>query len=96
MEPKTNQRTHTFKTSQNLKKLDLGAQWFEFNVLEGPFGHPFFIKFRNRPNLLNCNKHDVKTLLLLFQASHFGIENQLKKFMFFQDAIQDPIFTHFI
>ena len=64
----------------------MGAQWVDFDDLLGPFGHMLFINFRNHPNLLNCNKHGVQTLLLQFQASHFGIENQLK-FMFFQDAI---------
>ena len=55
----------------------------------------FSLNFVSHPNLLNCNKDNVKTLLLPPQAFHLGIENQLK-FIFFQDAIQDPIFYHFI
>ena len=60
----------------------MGAQWLNFGHFLGPFGHPFFIKFRDRPNLLNCNKHGVKTLLLPLQASHFGIENPLTNYGF--------------
>jgi hypothetical protein len=60
----------------------MGAQGLNFGHFLGPFGHPFFIKFLDRPNLLNCNKHCVKTLLLPFQASHFGIENPLKIHVF--------------
>ena len=56
----------------------MAAQRLDFDDFLGPFGHLFFIKFRNHPNLLNCNKHNVKTQLLQFQASYFGIENKLE------------------
>ena len=54
----------------------------------------FFIKFRNHPNLLNCNKHVVKTLLLPLQASHFGIANLLQIHVFSRHAL-GPIFSLF-
>jgi hypothetical protein len=71
----------------------MGAQSLDFDELLMPFGHPFFIKFRDPPNLLNCNKHGVKTQVLL--ASHFGIENPLKIHVFSRHAL-GPIFLYFI
>ena len=72
----------------------MGAQGLNFGHFLGPFGHPFFIKFRDRPNLLNCNKHGVKTLLLPLLASHFGIENPLKIHVFSRHP-PGPIFSSF-
>ena len=91
-EPKTHQKTHPFKTPQNLKKLDHGR--LNFDDFLASFGHPFFIKFRDPPNLLNCNKHGVKTLLLPLLASHFGIENPLKIHVFSRHPL-GPIFASF-
>jgi hypothetical protein len=71
-----------------------GAQGLNFGHFLGPFGHPFFIKFRDRPNHLNCNKHGVKTLLLPLQASHSGIENPLKIHAFSRHAL-GPHFSSF-
>jgi hypothetical protein len=51
----------------------------------------FSSNFATHPNLLNCNKHGVKTLLLPFQASHFGIENPLKIHVF----SRHPLGPHF-
>ena len=73
----------------------MGAQWLDVDHLLGLFGHPLFFNFRDHPNLLNCDKHNAKTILLPLQAFHFGIVNQLK-FMFIQDVLQDPIFSHLI
>ena len=64
------------------KNSTIGTQWFDFDDFGGRFGHPFFIKFRNHPNLLYCNEHYIKTVHLPFQASHFGIENPLKNHRF--------------
>ena len=69
----------------------MGAQGLDFGHLLVPFAHPFFIKFRDRPNLLNCNKHGVKTILLPLQASHSGIENPLKIHVF----SRHPLGPHF-
>ena len=69
----------------------MGAQRLDFNNFWRPFGYSFFIKFRNHPNLLDCNKHGAKTLRLPFQAFHFGIANPY----FFCDTLLDPIFPHF-
>ena len=42
------------------KNATMGAQRLEmYNVLE-PFGHPFFIKIRDHPNLLDCNTSHAK------------------------------------
>ena len=73
----------------------MGAQWLDFDDFLEEFGHPFFIKVRNHPNLVNCNMSPAKLVFYQITALSFGIENPLK-FMFFQDAIQDPIFSHFI
>ena len=69
----------------------MDAQWLDFDELLEPFGHLFFIKFRNHANLVNYNISLAKFICLLHQALNFSIRNQLK-FMFFQDAIYDPIF----
>ena len=58
-----------------------------------PFGHPFFIKLRNHPNLLNCSMSSAKLVFYQIRPLNFGVENPLE-FMFFQDAIQDPMFPH--
>jgi hypothetical protein len=73
----------------------MGAQGLNFGHFLAPFGHPFFIKFRDPPNLLNCNKHGVKTLLLPFVASHFGIENPMKIHVFSRHVL-GPNFPHFM
>ena len=70
------------------------AHWLDDDDLLKPFGHPLFIQFRNHPDLLNCNKHGVQILLLPFQASPFGIENQLK-FLFFSRRDLRPQFFSF-
>ena len=69
----------------------MGAQCLDFDDCLGSFGHPFLIKLRNHPNLLNCNNSTAKLVFHQIRPLNSGIENPLK-FMFFQDAIQDPIF----
>ena len=73
----------------------MGAQGLDLDDLLGPFGRPFSSKFHDRPNLLNCNTHDAKTLLYNFRPFILALKNPLK-FMFFQGAIQDQFFSHFI
>ena len=72
----------------------MGAHRLDLATFLMPFGHPFFIIFRDPPNLLNCNKHGVKTLLLPLLASHFGIENPLKIHVFSRHAL-GPNFSSF-
>ena len=73
------------------KNSTVGAQRLDFDDFLGPFGHPFFFKLSDHPNLLNCSTDNITTLLLQFEGSHFGIEHPLK-LIIFQGAIQDPIF----
>ena len=72
----------------------MGAQWLDFDNFLRPLGHSIFTQFRDPPNLLNCNKHDVKTLILQFQAHYFGIEDQLQIHVFSRHA-PGPIFYSF-
>ena len=69
----------------------MGAQWLDFDDLLEPFGHQLFIKNRNHPNLVNCNRSPAKHVFYHLRPLNLGIESPMK-FMFFQDAIQDPIF----
>ena len=57
------------------KSATLDAQGFQFDHLLMPFRLPFSINFRDRLNLLNCNKYNAKTICLQRQASHCGIRN---------------------
>jgi hypothetical protein len=76
-------KKHIFSKPHKISKNStMGAQGLDVGHFLAPCGHPVFIKFRDSPNLLNCNKHGVKTLLLPLLASHFGIENPLKIHVF--------------
>ena len=90
--PKNHQKTHPSKTSQNLKKLDHGRPMARFDDLLEQFGHPFFIKFRIHPNLLNFN---AKLVFYPVRPLIFGTEHALK-FMFFRDTLPDFTFPHFM
>jgi hypothetical protein len=72
----------------------MGAQRLDFDYFLMQFGHPFSSNFVTHPNLLNCNKHGVKTLLSPLLASHFGIENLLKFHVFSRHAL-GPHFSSF-
>ena len=72
----------------------MGAQWLDFDDFLKPFGHPFPIKIRNHPNLVNCKKAPTK---LVFPAKAFAFWHQKSnEIQVFQDAIHDPIFSDFI
>ena len=73
----------------------MGAQWLDFDDLLEPFGHQFFIKNRNHPNLVNCNTSPAKLGFNHLRPLNFGIENPME-FMFLQAAIKDPIFSDFV
>jgi hypothetical protein len=73
----------------------MGAQWLDFDHFLAPFGYSFSSNFVTHRNLLNCNKHGVKTLLLPLLASHFGIEIPLKIHVFSRHHF-GPIFLHFL
>ena len=75
---KNHQKTHTSKTSQHLKQHTMGAQRLHFDDLLGPFGHPFFIKFRSHPNLLNCISSPSK-IFLLHQTLEFWHRKSISK-----------------
>jgi hypothetical protein len=94
-EPKNHKKHILSKPHKISKNSTMGTQMLDVDDLLMPFGHPFSSNFVTHPNLLNCNKDCVKTLLSPLLASHFGIENMLK-FMFFQDTLLDLIFHHFI
>ena len=49
----------------------MGAQWFDFDDFLKPFGDPFFIKFRNHPNLLKLQHVACQTHFLPDQALEF-------------------------
>jgi hypothetical protein len=72
----------------------MGAQRLDFYHFLAPFDTHFSSNFGTHPNLLNCNKHGVKTLLLPLLASHFGIENLLKIHVFSRHAL-GPNFSSF-
>ena len=67
-EPKASQKTQLFKTAQHFKQLD--------------HGRPFFIEFREHPNLLNCNRHNVKTLLFSSSGLSFWHRKSIKIHVF--------------
>jgi hypothetical protein len=76
------------------KNSTMGAQRLDVDHLLAHVDTHFSSNFATHPNLLNCNKHCVKTLLLPFQASHFGIENPLKIHVFSRHAL-GPNFSSF-
>ena len=73
----------------------LGVQNFNLYNLLMPCGLPFSTKFRDRLNLLNCNKYNAKTILLRLNASHFGIKNGSTKHVFLNPFLGHH-FSHFM
>mgnify|MGYP000004933378 CR=1 FL=1 len=73
----------------------MGAQWLDFVDLLEPCGHQVFIKNRNHPNLVNCNRSPAKLVFYHLRPLDFGIESPMEFFFFFCFSRRDPG-PHFI
>ena len=75
-------------------KWPLGARGPNFGCL-GCFWGTIFTNFVIQHNLLICNKYNAKCLFWLFEASHFGTENQSKHHVLLRRLL-DILFCYFI
>ena len=81
------------KTSQIIKSPALGRPRLRFQMILDDLWAPLFEEFQQ--NLSNCSMYNPKCLFLLFNVSHFGIENHAKM-MSFEDTFLDTLFCDFI
>ena len=74
--------------------IDLMPKNQMFRCFLVPFWHQFSMQFRNRQNLIFCNKSNEITRFQHHKASHFGIKN-ITIFRVFWEAAPGPHFLHY-
>jgi hypothetical protein len=89
--PKTHQKTHLFKTAQNLKKHNHGRPRARFWSLFGTIWIRIFIKFRDPPQPLKLQQAWCKNTTFTTSGLSFWHRNSIENSCFFKTSF----WTHF-